>query len=290
MGRLWVYRNNRRQQGELISSGSWPAFFQELATDGAIEWGSTEWIRSSESRKIIREELEVGDLFLCWQTDDRAAIGIARLEELERGEWDVLYLEPVVEFPAPVPLRDLAEDDASLARVGFIAKRSQGTLARVTDREANVVLRACGVDPKTLDVVAIASEGRVGAGFGEASMNRQVELAGMKVVARELEGDEWVVEDRSKERGPGFDLRATRGGIVRHIEVKAVRGSDPAFILTEGELQAARRDRRWELALVTRAMTRPELTWYSRHEVLKELEIRPISHMVRDRRLDGGVG
>jgi hypothetical protein len=283
MGQLWIYRNNARFQGETVSSGQWREFVRQYGRRGPTEWGSTKWIRSRSSRKIIREELDPGDLFLCWQTDERAAIGLARLTKLEqRGEWTDLILEPVLEFPAPVRLRELAEQDASLRQVGFIAKHSQGTLARASADDADILLLACGVDPKTLDVTAVFDgPRRLGTGFGNPEENRRVESAGMSAVREALENQDWDVDEVSRTRGIGYDLRATRGRSEDHVEVKAVRGTARSFIITEGELQASKTDRRWRLALVTEALTRPTITWYSPSE-LRELEIRAVSHIASD--------
>ena len=85
---LWIYRNNAKYQGDTVSIGDWTEFFDEYGADGPTEWGSTQWIKSPESRKIIREELRPGDVFLCWQTNKNSAIGLARFVEPRLvGEW-----------------------------------------------------------------------------------------------------------------------------------------------------------------------------------------------------------
>lgn len=282
MPALWVYRNNRQYEGATIAVGDWRELF-DLAPPEPIQWGSTEWIRSPESRKIIREELSPGDLFLCWQTDRRAAVGMARFAGAQqRGEWIDLHLEPVTFFRQPVRLRELAKRDRELAGVSFIAKHSRGTLARTSRSETEVILRACGVAATVLgDGNAPAAVKGVGAGFGDPLGNRQVEQAAIAATARHLRRQGWAVVDVSAQRGLGYDLLARREGQEQHVEVKGIRGTALRFVITDAELRASRRDGRWCLALVRAAVDDPRVELWSPGE-LHRLDIRPIAHLVRE--------
>jgi hypothetical protein len=46
---------------------------------------------------------------------------------------------------------------------------------------------------------------------------------------------------------------------VERVEVKGVSGATPAILLTRNEARAAREEPGWRLAVVTRALTTPEV-------------------------------
>lgn len=105
-----------------------------------------------------------------------------------------------------------------------------------------------------------------GEGFGSPASNREVELAAMSFTSGEYTVDGWIVEDVSA-LNCGWDITATKGPRVRHIEVKGVAGSVPKVLITRNELRAAGEDLDWLLVVVTDALTGPRSREYGPEEV-----------------------
>ncbi len=97
-----------------------------------------------------------------------------------------------------------------------------------------------------------------GAGFGDPASNREVELVAMSFVSGQYAVDGWIVEDVSA-LNLGWDITATKGPRLRHVEVKGVAGSVPKVLVTRNELRAAGQDLDWLLVVVTDALTAPQL-------------------------------
>ena len=47
-------------------------------TRGIFEMGDEGWIRSASSLRYLRQEVKRGDLFLCYETDRKRVVGVAR--------------------------------------------------------------------------------------------------------------------------------------------------------------------------------------------------------------------
>ncbi|MEV7396690.1 DUF3883 domain-containing protein [Aeromicrobium sp. NPDC092404] len=103
--------------------------------------------------------------------------------------------------------------------------------------------------------------GTHGAGFGDPVSNREVELVAMSYASGVYAVDGWIVEDVSA-LNLGWDITATKGPAVRHIEVKGVAGPNPKVLVTRNELRAAGHDLDWLLVVVTDALTGPRLHEY----------------------------
>jgi hypothetical protein len=59
----------------------------------------------------------------------------------------------------------------------------------------------------------------------------------------------------------GFDLECTKNGAIEQVEVKGIRGTGLCFIITAGEVQQARANANFILAVVTSALSgSPKLT------------------------------
>lgn len=107
-----MYKNRSQSNASQAAYGDWRGFFAEYArqrTKRPIEWGGSWATRSAAQKRIFQEEVRVGDLILCYQTDVQAGIGVARVTTLtQRGDGEnQLWLEPVERFPKPVRLHDL---------------------------------------------------------------------------------------------------------------------------------------------------------------------------------------
>lgn len=120
-------------------------------------------------------------------------------------------------------------------------------------------------DPReTSSTIAV---GAWGAGFGDPTTNRQVELAAEDAVQRHYEAAGWTIA-RVAHLKCGWDLTATRHDEQRHLEVKGVSSSMPSVLLTRNELRTAETDPDWSLAVVTGALTDPTLVEYDRQTVV----------------------
>src|SRR5690606_13292207 len=71
-----------------------------------------------------------------------------------------------------------------------------------------------------------------------AEKNKQVEMAAEEAVTTPYEAAGWTVT-RVAHLKRGWDLTASRGGEVRHVEVKGVSSSLPSILLTRNELRTA---------------------------------------------------
>jgi len=123
-----------------------------------------------------------------------------------------------------------------------------------------------------------------GAGFGSWEENREVELAAMAVVGNHYTDLGWDAKDVSDQK-LGYDLLCTRMGQREHVEVKGVRGSLEEFIITAGEVSAARNDLTFILCIVTAALTSsPALTKYTGKDMLQHFELCPLQYRASKRK------
>lgn len=116
-----------------------------------------------------------------------------------------------------------------------------------------------------------ATVSKRGAGFGTAEQNRKVEIAAMRAVEEHYAKAGFVPKDVSK-MNLGWDITALhlkQDGHVRHVEVKGTSGSMPKVLLTRNEYDTAQSDPDWELAVVTMALTKPQVTIYSARQMTK---------------------
>lgn len=107
-----------------------------------------------------------------------------------------------------------------------------------------------------------------GAGFGDAKQNAVVEAAAMAAVL-EFYGDDWESKDVSPYK-VGWDITFTHktGPESYKVEVKGVSGSQPIVLLTANELRAAEAEPEWILAVVTRALSDPQVVEYTARDAL----------------------
>ena len=131
----------------------------------------------------------------------------------------------------------------------------------------NVPIHVAPRDPESPSGVTITITPR-GAGYGDPASNAQVEQAAMTLVAREYRRDRWSVDDVSSQ-DLGWDLTASKGGFVQHLEVKGVSGVKPTILLTRNEHDTAANDPSWLLVVVTRAVTTPKVSRFDASEVLR---------------------
>jgi len=159
--RVWVYKVNSRRPGQFTG---WPRrrrgwhfdqYFR-ARTRRPCDMGGRDWIRSPQSWQRLRR-VRRGDLFVCYQSDERKIYGLARAasggyESLEgSGRFDS------TDFVAParggaLRLKNLVD----VRRPGFrhlraFAVPSRGTIHELAADEWRALLReliACNLDQR----------------------------------------------------------------------------------------------------------------------------------------------
>lgn len=74
--KLFLYKCDTRGHDAQSAIGDWDEFFGQKQP---ASWGGVTTMAAPLSLKILREELQVDDLVLCWQTDLRGAVGLCRV-------------------------------------------------------------------------------------------------------------------------------------------------------------------------------------------------------------------
>lgn len=107
-----------------------------------------------------------------------------------------------------------------------------------------------------------------GAGFGDPVQNLAVEEAAMGAVIEHYDG--WRHDDVSLDKC-GWDITFThkKTGEVARVEVKGLSGDRRVVLLTANEIRAAEVEDHWYLAVVTRALSGPNVTEYTAEEALQ---------------------
>lgn len=106
-----------------------------------------------------------------------------------------------------------------------------------------------------------------GAGFGSPAKNSVVEAAAMAAVIEFYDG--WKPRDVSQEK-VGWDIIFTHKQTreVAKVEVKGVSGTSPIVLLTANEIRGAEEESGWLLAVVTRALSDPQVAEFTADEAL----------------------
>jgi hypothetical protein len=118
----------------------------------------------------------------------------------------------------------------------------------------------------------------IGGGFGDATKNKEVEIAAVACVRRFYESEGWYVESVERKK-IGFDLLCRIGANEEHVEVKGVQGEIPSFIITEGEYRRAQNDPAFVLYVVTRALAKQARPMrFLAKALLKDFALTPISY------------
>ena len=122
--RVWVFKINTKRGWE----------FDEYfcsRTRGVYEMGDEGWIKSASSLRYLREEVNRGDLFLCYELDRKRLVGIARAASDGRD----VGLGSLVDF---CPSREAVRFLNPLTRrpdldhiLAFTPHRGRGTVQRI---------------------------------------------------------------------------------------------------------------------------------------------------------------
>ncbi|HVF51545.1 MAG TPA: DUF3883 domain-containing protein [Pyrinomonadaceae bacterium] len=112
-----------------------------------------------------------------------------------------------------------------------------------------------------------------GAGFGDPETNKKVERAAILLVTEWYENHGWRVLSVETKKC-GYDLRCNKQGVVKHVEVKGIRGTGLSFIITAGEMRQARNNPQFVICMVTSALSEnPQIFRYSGEEFIKKFNI-----------------
>jgi hypothetical protein len=141
----WVYKVNSRRPGA-FTGWHFDRFFRSRSR-APHNMGGHEWIRSPQSWTRLRR-VRPGDLFLCYQSDERKIYGLARAngagyESLPgSGIFDSVDFEPGgLRLRAPVPVTHRAAS-AVFQHVGAFTVPSRGTIHPLRRDELQAVLSA----------------------------------------------------------------------------------------------------------------------------------------------------
>jgi hypothetical protein len=136
VGRVWVFKINTKRGWEFDQ------YFRSRAR-GPVAMGDEGWIRSASSLRYLREEVKKGDLFLCYETDRKEMVGVARAASDGRGG-DLMRKVSLIDFCPPreaVCLRNPLARHPDLDHIlAFTPHRGRGTV-QLIDRDEFVRLR-----------------------------------------------------------------------------------------------------------------------------------------------------
>lgn len=123
----WVFKVNTKRGWEFDE------YFRARAR-GPYEMGDEEWIRSASSLRYLREEVKRGDLFLCYETDRKQVVGVARAASDGRD----VGMGSLIDFCSPreaVRLKNplLRKPDLDFI-LAFSPHRGRGTVQKI-DRD-----------------------------------------------------------------------------------------------------------------------------------------------------------
>ena len=131
--RVWVFKVNTKRGWEFDE------YFRSRVRS-IYELGDEGWIKSASSLRYLREEVKKGDLFLCYETDRKQVVGLARAASDGRD----VGLGSLLDFCPPGeavrlknPLRRCPDLDHILA---FTPHRGRGTVQKI-DRDEFARLR-----------------------------------------------------------------------------------------------------------------------------------------------------
>jgi len=132
---MWVFKINTRRGWEFDQ------YFRSKAR-GHYPMGDEGWIRSALSLRYLREDVKRGDLFLCYETDRKRVVGLARAASDGRDAG----LGSLIDFCPPRqavrfenPLTRKPDLDHILA---FSPHRGRGTVQRIDGDESARLRRA----------------------------------------------------------------------------------------------------------------------------------------------------
>jgi len=230
---LWVSGNGRRMTRGIWGVG-WVAGHVQDTVAEILESGEDSYWHSEEERLAVTNDIAL-DIPLFESGTELAAAGLvaAGVNDLE------VQTQAQMSNPSWVTKEQLAEIEALLEPW-----------------------------PEYIDADEAITVSDRGAGFGDYLHNRAVEEAAIAAVIEYYDG--WKPKDVSADK-VGWDITFTKKATreTARVEVKGVGGDRPVVLLTANEIRAAREEDDWYLAVVTRALSNPEVAEYTAKQALE---------------------
>jgi hypothetical protein len=219
------------------------------------------------------KETKTGDKLLIYFEKPHSAIvaSAVALANARPGDyWP--FVTRIGEFkilPSPITLSEMKEMFPRWKWLNY--PRSKQYL---DNHKAKALLKRANLKLKSPPVSVKVS----GAGFGKPEQNRLVEQAACKAVRKHFERRGYEVVSREKDNR-GYDFDVSRNGETLHIEVKGVSGSLQKFPITANEVVCARADSKFQLALVTEALSpKQQVKIFKRKDFLKSFSFKPLAY------------
>lgn len=266
-----------------------PRLIEEQGTDVVTDWSVTNNYRS--------RMMKPGDKVILWVSGNG--------RRMTRGIWGVGWVTGYVQDTVAETLdpdedsywhseeerlavtNDIAldiplfEDGAELAAADLVAAgitdlevQTQAQMSNpswVTREQLAEIEALLEPWPEYIDAGEEITVSDRGAGFGDPVHNLAVEEAAMAAVIGYYDG--WTPKDVSADK-VGWDITFTKSRTHEtvRVEVKGVSGDRPVVLLTPNEIRAAGEEEGWHLAVVTRALSNPEVTEYTAEQALDAAE------------------
>lgn len=115
-----------------------------------------------------------------------------------------------------------------------------------------------------------------GGGYADAQTRREIEVAAIEFVTRQLVKERFAVHDHQRENR-GYDLMAERDGHKLFVEVKGTDASIPRFFLTRNESKRSTELVEWRLYVVCSARRAPALHTYTESEMRSAFSFDPLA-------------
>jgi len=125
--KAWVFKINTKRGWEF------DRYFKSRAR-GPYALGDEDWIRSASSLRYLRQEVKRGDVFLCYETDRKQVVGVARAASDGRAR-DLMRKTSLLDLCPP---REAVRLENPLTRhpdldyiLAFSPQRGRGTVQRL---------------------------------------------------------------------------------------------------------------------------------------------------------------
>ena len=115
-----------------------------------------------------------------------------------------------------------------------------------------------------------------GGGFADAETRKEIELAAVAFVTRQLVQHGFQVHDHQRENR-GYDLLAVSRTSRLLVEVKGTDSSEPRFFLTRNEFRCSRAEGGWRLFVVCNARSAPLAYEFSGEEMHRRFVLDPLA-------------
>jgi hypothetical protein len=249
-----------------------------------VKSGDTVWIVTAwpGGRLVLLGRVPVNEV-----VDHPTAMRRLRVKDLWKATHHILAVPERAEPVREVDLVDMApalrfesHRDRLDVSEGRVDGKQLQTMRQLTVKSAELLQRSWEESAHYSEVLSDLRESGLpaGGGMGSAESNRLVERGAIDHVVATLRSEGWQVESVESQR-IGYDLLCRRRAEERHVEVKGVRGTIPAFIITEAELRRAQVDQRFWLYVVTEATgSTPMLKQMRGRDALKKHEFVPLAH------------